>query len=76
MSRKYFERLQNIDRLIRIKATGTPKEFAQKLYISESRLYSCLSLMKDLGAPVRYCKQRQSYYYEKEGGFCFQFMGK
>jgi len=69
----YFDRLQNIDRLIRIKATGTPHQFAQRLDISERLLYKYLSTMKELGAPIIYCKNRQSYYYESEGHFDFQF---
>lgn len=75
MPKRYLDRLQTIDRLIRIKATGTPRQLAQRLAISESRLYEHLALMKEYGAPIVYCKDRASYCYEIEGGFNFQFIG-
>lgn len=74
MPKLYFNRLENIDRLIRMKGTGTPKQLAQKLHISESLLYEYLSFMKEQGAPIVYSKMRQSYYYEHQGGFNLRFI--
>lgn len=74
MPKQYFDRLQHIDRLIRLKGTGTPKQLAQKLHISESLLYEYLSFMKEQGAPIVYSKMRQSYYYERQGGFNLRFI--
>jgi predicted DNA-binding transcriptional regulator YafY len=74
MPKLYFDRLQNIDRLIRVKGTGTPKQLAQRLHISESLLYEYLSFMKEQGAPIAYCKNRRSYYYECQGGFNLRFI--
>ncbi|HEX6431419.1 MAG TPA: HTH domain-containing protein [Niastella sp.] len=74
MPKQYFNRLENIDRLIRKKGTGTPKQLAQKLHISESLLYEYLSFMKEQGAPIVYSKMRQSYYYEQQGGFNLRFI--
>ena len=74
MPKQYFNRLENIDRLIRKKGTGTPKQLAQKLHISESLLYEYLSFMKEQGAPIVYNKMRQSYYYEQQGGFNLRFI--
>jgi hypothetical protein len=74
MPKQYFNRLENIDRLIRVKGTGTPKQLAQKLHISESLLYEYLSFMKERGAPIVYSKMRQSYYYEEQGGFNLRFI--
>lgn len=73
MSNYFLSRLQNLDRLIRIKATGTPQQLADKLSISERTLYETLELMKDLGAPIKYCRHSQRYYYTDEGGFDFSF---
>ncbi len=73
MLKQYLERLQTIDRLIRIKGTGTPKQLANRLNISERSLYEFLGLMKDLGAPISYSKQKQSYYYEWDGRFETRF---
>jgi predicted DNA-binding transcriptional regulator YafY len=73
MPKHYLQRLQSIDQLIRIKGTGTPKEFAKKMRISESTLYIYLSTMRELGAPIVYSKRRGSYYYEYDGGFDLTF---
>ena len=73
MLRYDLHRLESMDRLIRIKGTGTPQYFANKLGISERTLYEYLAYMKELGAPIEYCKQRQSYYYKEHGGFNFNF---
>ena len=69
----YFDRLQTIDRLIRKKGTGNPKQLARKLNISERHLYHALSQMKELGAPIEYCRNRCTYYYQIHGGFDFSF---
>ena len=37
--RRHINRLQQLDQLIRMKATGTPAQLAQKLGISESAWY-------------------------------------
>jgi hypothetical protein len=74
MPKHYFDRFQNIDRLIRIKGTGNPRQFAQKLNISKSTLYGYLSIMKQLGAPIAFCNLRQSYFYTEEGSFTIEFI--
>jgi predicted DNA-binding transcriptional regulator YafY len=76
MLKDYLDRLQTIDHLIRIKGTGTPKQLAQRLCISERTLYEILALMKDKGAPIKYCKTRQSYYYQTDGEFAVKFFSK
>ncbi|MEL6274032.1 MAG: HTH domain-containing protein [Bacteroidota bacterium] len=58
--------VQRIDRLIRLKSAGTPKEFATKLNISRSTLYRLLEELKEFGAPIRYCRRNQHFYYEKD----------
>ena len=74
MSKHYVDRLKIINHLICIKGTGTPKQFALKLKIGESSLFEMLKLMKKLGAPIKYCKQKQSYYYNEDGAFSVQFL--
>lgn len=70
---KYQDRLSRIDRLIRLKATGNPKDFAKKLEISESHLFRILDEMKQIGTPIYYCRTRQSYCYKLPGSFVFGF---
>ncbi len=60
-----LSRLQRMDQLIRLKATGNPKEFAARLGISESLLYYNLDLLKSMGGPIRYCKEKGRYEYER-----------
>lgn len=73
MYKDMFERLERIDYLIRIKGTGSPRQLADRLGLSERSIYEYLNLMKDLGAPIKYSNARHSYYYEHEGSFklCF-----
>ena len=68
-----LKQIERIDNLIRRKSTGTPKELAVRLKISERALYHCLDLMKDMKAPVYYCSSQQSYCYEYKGSFVFGF---
>jgi predicted DNA-binding transcriptional regulator YafY len=74
MSRKTIDRIDYLDSLIRIKATGKPRQLARKLSISERTLYEHIDLMRQLGAPIKYCKQKQSYYYQDPGKFCIHFV--
>jgi predicted transcriptional regulator len=71
---KTVDNLKRIDRLTRMKATGTPNEFAKKLNVSPSTLYEYMLLMKNsLNAPIEYCRVRKSYYYKKDGGLNLGF---
>jgi hypothetical protein len=73
MPKVYFDRIQKIDHLIRIKGTGPPKQLARTVGLSVSRIHEYISFMKDYGAPIVYCKKRCTYYYEISGGFNFKF---
>jgi hypothetical protein len=63
---KYIERLKRMDDLIRRKATGTPDEFATRMGLGKSVLMEELLDLKKLGAVIIYCKNRQTYYYQRE----------
>jgi hypothetical protein len=67
-------RVEYLDTLIRTKASGTPSVLAKKLKISERSLYYHLKFIKELGAPVRYCKLRNCYYYAYEGKITVAFL--
>lgn len=60
---KYVERIQRIDSLIHLRATGTPEEFAYKLGIRRSTLFQSLQEMREMGVDIKYSYNRQSYYY-------------
>jgi len=70
---KYFERIERIDQLIRLKATGSPKEFAKKLGISKSSLYEYLNYLKDKGGPIEFDKEVNTYYYTHRIKFTLKY---
>lgn len=63
---KYIARLQRMDLLIAMKATGPPEEFAYKMNLSRSTLFETLQEMKSMGVDIRYSNIRESYYYGDE----------
>jgi predicted DNA-binding transcriptional regulator YafY len=69
-----FYRLERIDHLIRIKGTGTPSQLASRMGVGERTIYEYISTMKALGAPIRFSRERRSYYYDKEGTFTISFI--
>ncbi len=60
---KYIARLQRMDLLIAMKATGPPEEFAYKMNLSRSTLFETLQEMKGMGVDIRYSNIRETYYY-------------
>jgi len=76
MAKRILERLKRIDRLIRLKATGKPSDFANRLELSESSMFGYLALMKSFGAPIKFDKFRNTYYYEYSGEFKIFFKKK
>ena len=67
--KEQFQLLTRLDQLIRLKATGTPAMLAQRFEVSERTIYYLITRMKDIGAPVQYCKERQCYYYPDDSTF-------
>jgi predicted DNA-binding transcriptional regulator YafY len=69
-----FHRLERMNYLIRIKGTGTPSQLASRMGIGERTVYEYLNIMKRLGAPIRFCRARRSYYYNIDGNFIMSFV--
>jgi predicted DNA-binding transcriptional regulator YafY len=70
----YINRIERMDTLIRRKSTGTPKELAEKLNISERWLYIFLDeLRTELNCPIRYDRRKRSYVYEIPGRVLIKF---
>jgi len=74
MPRNYLSRLEHLDYLIRVKATGNPKSLAHKLGISLRTVHEYIGTLKALGAPINYNRVKGTYYYDENGSFCFKFM--
>ena len=58
-----IERIKRVNVLIRKEATGTPLQLAEKLNVSESTVFRLISELKELGAPIIYCRHCESYKY-------------
>ncbi len=74
MSKNILLRLKRLDYFIHIKATGTPKQLAAKLNIGERCVRGYISILKEFGAPITYCRKRNTYYYQEEGRFYCKFL--
>jgi predicted DNA-binding transcriptional regulator YafY len=71
-----LHRLIRLDYLIHLKATGKPCDCAHKIGISERSLYDYLKILKEMGAPVKFSRNRGTYYYNEEGRFRVSFISK
>ncbi len=58
-----IRQLERLDQLIRLKATGSPKDLARRIDISLRQTFRLINEMKAMGFPIHYCKKRCSYYY-------------
>jgi len=61
-----IERFQTLNKLIRLRRTGTPCELAQRLHISKRQVYNLIEEFKMMGLKVQYSKKEQTYYYAQE----------
>ena len=66
---KYLERILRIDDLIRRRATGSPKELAAKLGVSERLVYDYLNIIRRYDAIIKYSYEFNSYFYVNDGYF-------
>ncbi|MEM9859439.1 MAG: hypothetical protein AAF843_18945 [Bacteroidota bacterium] len=66
--KRYIYRIERLDQLIRLRATGTPAECASKLGISKRTLYELINELKeDFSFPIEYNRGLQSFVYSKQG---------
>jgi hypothetical protein len=70
---KQLTRLQQLDRLIRMRCTGNACELSGKLQISESSLFLLLQTARELGAKIRFNHYRFTYEYIKPMRFVCGF---
>ena len=61
----YFERINLLHKLISEENTGTPKQLAERLGLSKSRLYCIMEDLKLREVPIEYCRKRRSYCYKE-----------
>ena len=68
--------IERLDQLIRMKATGSPNHLAEKVGISRRCLFNIIDLMKTMSAPIKFCTNRQTYYYEYDCELAIGFTDK
>ncbi|MDR2970493.1 MAG: HTH domain-containing protein [Bacteroidales bacterium] len=69
-----LELIERTDRLVRLHATGTASQLADTLCISRVSVFRLLKYLKTMGAPIKYCKYRKTYYYEHLETFARQML--
>lgn len=66
--------IERIDQLVKMKATGSSQELADRLKISRSTVYELIECMKSMGAEVEYCRKRKSLIYLSDKVFSIGFV--
>ena len=59
--KEYQEKLGQIRKLASNRNTGTPKELARSIYVSERTLYRLINDIQDSKAEITYCRKSKSY---------------
>lgn len=67
-----IELIIRIHYLINSQNTGSPKDLAKRLGLSERSVHNYIGFMRrDLQAPIKYDTNKNTYYYYEEAKFCF-----
>ena len=70
---KQLERIKKMHLLISKEKTGVPDDFAKQLHLSRSRMYDLLDVLKEFDATIKYCKKKESFYYDKPFELVLQY---
>lgn len=62
--------------MISMRTTGGPEDFSGRLGVSKRTLFYYLSLLKELGAPIRYSSSIDSYEYGEDGRISMEYKKK
>ncbi|MDN5201833.1 HTH domain-containing protein [Fulvivirgaceae bacterium BMA10] len=64
---KYYERFKRLEKLIRLKATGSPKELAKKFEVSERTIYRLIeSIELANNKKIKFSYEENSYIFFDE----------
>lgn len=65
-----IRKIVRLHKLIKNQRTGSPKELAEKIGVSERSVYNYIGYMKiELNAPISYEEEKRSYCYEYDCDF-------
>jgi len=73
---QHIQLIERVDQLIRLRATGSPRNLARRLAISEASLYRLIETLREMGAPIEFSVCYQSYVYSSEVKFICGFFLK
>jgi hypothetical protein len=62
-------KLKGVNRVIKNKVTGTPKEIAEKIEISRACLYNYIEDLKSAGAEIKYNRSLRCFFYKNKFDF-------
>lgn len=66
--------IQYLHDLILKAETGSPKQLAKELGLSERSIYNYILYMKnEMGAPIQFQRQKNSYVYTEECSFVLKY---
>ena len=69
-----IQAIERVDGLIKLKSTGTADNLSRRLCVSKRSVYNIIELMKNMGAPIKYCQIRRTYYYSYQCDFVIGFV--
>jgi len=58
-------RLDRLEQLIRLQMTGSPNELSKKMQISKRTVFRLIDILKEIGCPIYFNKEKNSYCYEE-----------
>jgi transcriptional antiterminator len=65
-----IRKIVRLHKLIKNQRTGSPKELAEKIGVSERSVYNYIGYMRiELNAPISYEEEKRSYCYEYDFDF-------
>ena len=59
---EYQEKLIRIQELAKRNATGSPKELAERINVSERTLFRLVQNIKEQGVQIEYCRKISTYF--------------
>jgi biotin operon repressor len=62
---EYLDRISRMQKLLELRRTGSPNEFAGRLGVSRTSLYELIDELRSRGAPILYSKSSKTFYYNK-----------
>ena len=60
-----IHRLDRLEQLIRLQMTGSPNELSEKMQISKRTVFRLIDILKEIGCPIYFNKEKNSYCYEE-----------